>query len=536
MITFRTARRLAGLLSLAALSLAIYLGWRGSSRPDFLNQSFATAAAIAVAASAGVAFAFVFFLPDSQELRFLSVMLRWRRLTPRNVHGGICFFAILAAMTANTYIVQAQRTFKRIEFVDDEKDYFRVAKEIEGLPGGVGGLLPALIRGEFAEDNRHPLYPALLAAGSQIVVNDRVLIPKPLMLSETFGTFVFLATTCIAWKLFGPAVAALSACLLAFNGAMIEASSLIACETLLVLFTTLAWYAFAQWNDWRAETTSTARRPEKASPLVGEAASPPQADEAVGGKAASDETPTPHAPLRGDFPHKGGGEKWVVSRTWRSVVVGVLFGLAYLTKASVLFPLFILLALVAFDRSAKPRWLAPTLILIGFLLVSWPLLTRNVVRYGNPLHSFNNKLLFAESYETGIAEPDIGTFGNMKRYLGRHSVKEIVVDRFLGGVVWEGFVLLRSLGPGKWDSGRAILGFIVFLAALIGMGTTLGSRLQPKFLLLWTAFFLLFFGWYQPIASGDRFLLPLVPPLTIAASLGILSLLNREKRSKARQR
>src|SRR5688500_19331173 len=114
MLTFRTARRLAGLLSLAALALAIYLGWRGSGRPDFLNQSWATMAAIAVAASVGIAFGIVFFLPDSAELRFLSVMLRWRRMTPRKVHVGICFFAIVGAMTAYTLIVQAQRPFKGI--------------------------------------------------------------------------------------------------------------------------------------------------------------------------------------------------------------------------------------------------------------------------------------------------------------------------------------------------------------------------------------------------------------------------------------
>jgi hypothetical protein len=164
------------------------------------------------------------------------------------------------------------------------------------------------------------------------------------------------------------------------------------------------------------------------------------------------------------------------------------------------------------------------LIVLSFVVFASPLLARNVVRYHNPLHSFNNKLLFAESYDEGIAEPDLGTLGNLKRYLGRHSAKEIVVERLLGGLMWEGFVLLRSLGPAPLDSGRAVFGAVLLSAALLAMATHLGAKLAPGFLIFWTGWFVLFFGWYQPIASGDRFLLPLVPPLTIAASLGLSSL------------
>jgi len=327
------------------------------------------------------------------------------------------------------------------------------------LPGGVGGLLPALVRGEFAEDNRHPLYPALLAAGNELRIGDRPLILMPTLLSTSLGLFVFLATCVIAWKMFGPTVGALSGVLIAVNSAMIQASSLIACETLLVLLTTLGWYAFA-----------------------------------------ASQTPM----------------------SWRrAILIGALFGLAYLTKASALFPLLIIIGLTACHRANKPRWLAPTMMTLAFVLVASPLLTRNVVRYHNPLHSFNNKLLFAESYESGIAEPDLGAIGNLKRYLGRHTIKEIVVDRFFIGLMWEGFVLLRSLGPWPFDSGRALFGAVFLLAAVVGMTTALGRKLAPVFLIFWTAWFLMFFGWYQPIASGDRFLLSLVPPLTIAASLGL---------------
>jgi hypothetical protein len=458
-MTFRSFRRLAGLLALAAMTAAIFIAWRGSNRPIVLNQSLVTFAAIVVSFVAAAGFGRLFFLDDFSEARFQLLVDRWRAATPIQGHVGLCFIVAVLSMSLHGELAHQQRPFKFAEYVDDEVDYQRVAKEIGALPGGVGGLLPALFRGEFAEDNRHPLYPAILAAGNQFRIDDRPLLLKPILLSTSFGLFVVLATCIVAWKMFSPAVGALSAFLVAVNGAMIQSSSLIACETLLVLLTTLGWYAFS-------------------------ASSTPM--------------------------------------TWsRALLIGGLFGLAYLTKASALFPLLIMIALTTWRRANKPRWLAPTMMTLAFVVVATPLLSRNVVRYHNPLHSFNNKLLFAESYESGIAEPDLGTFGNLKRYLGRHTVKEIVVDRFLSGVMWEGFVLLRSLGPWPFDSGRVLFGAVFLVAALIGMTTAISRKLSPTFLILWAGWFLLFFGWYQPIASGDRFLLPLIPPLTIAASLGI---------------
>jgi hypothetical protein len=476
-MSFRTARRLAGLLSLAAFAVAAYLAWRGSSQPIFLNQSFATLGAIVAASAIGIYSAIGFFLSDDYELRFMHFMLKWRRMTPLRGYAPACL--CLIAASAYLHGVLADRPVKR-EYVDDEADYLRVADQIQKLPGGPKGLIPALVRGEFAEDNRHPLYPASIAAFGARWGG----LPD----STIFGMAVVVLTGFAAWRLFGPAVAALSSILVAVNGAMIHSSSLIACETLLVFFTSLGWYVWARMYDGPSGPSASERR--SSVPPIGK----PSAD--------GPEGPSYIRPL----------------------LLGALFGLAYLTKASALFPLLLLIALAALKPPSKPRWLAPTLIIAGFLLVSWPLLTRNVVRYHNPLHSFNNKLLFAESYEAGIAEPDLGTLGNLKRYLGRHTVKEVVIDRFLGGVMWESFVLLRSLGPWPFDSGRVFFGFVFLAFALFGMGTALGHRLSPTFLLLWTAFFILFFGWYQPIASGDRFLLPLVPPLSIAASLGILCL------------
>jgi len=479
-MTFRTARRLAGVVALVAAGLPIYLSIRGSSRPNaFLNQSYATLAAIIVAVSGAVISARVFLLSDAAAAPFQQALNQWRGLKPLQGHWGLCFVVAILALGLHGELIRQQRPFKDVQYVDDEVDYLRVSKEIQALPGGVAGLLPALYRGEFAEDNRHPLYPALLATGEQVKLGDRSLLLIPTELSKAFGLFVVLATTIIGRKLFGPAVGALSGLLLAFNGALIQSSSLIACETLLVLLTTLAWHGAAR--------------------LL--------ASEPAGAE--------------GEKPTKASASVPVL----QAIVVGLFFGLAYLTKASAAFPLFILLALLVIgrDRRGFSSRRAAALVLCSFIVVASPLLVRNALRYHNPLHSFNNKLLFAESYESGVAEPDLGAVGNLRRFLDRQPVKEIVVDRFLGGIAWEAFVLLRSLGPWPFDSGRAVIGALLIVFAAVGMWTESGRRLAPTFLMLWAAWFVVFFGWYQPIAAGDRFLLPLAPPLTIAASLGMLT-------------
>src|SRR5262249_1960323 len=125
---------------------------------------------------------------------------------------------------------------------------------------------------------------------------------------------------------------------------------------------------------------------------------------------------------------------------------------------------------------------------------------------------------------------DLGLAGNWQRFRERHSTAEIVRDRLGGGLLWESFVLLRSLGPLPLDSGRAPLG--AALLACAAFGALMDRRLQTgggvRF--GWTAVVVVFFGWYQPIASGDRFLLPLAPPVVIIGSAGLQRALNGFKR------
>ncbi|HVJ83067.1 MAG TPA: hypothetical protein VNC50_18505, partial [Planctomycetia bacterium] len=85
------------------------------------------------------------------------------------------------------------------------------------------------------------------------------------------------------------------------------------------------------------------------------------------------------------------------------------------------------------------------------------------------------------------------------------------------------------LGPIPFDSARAVFGLLALGLAAIGFASWRGVGLAPALLLPWTAFFVLFFGWYQPIAAGDRFLLPLVPPLLIAAAVGLAQVVSTSR-------
>jgi hypothetical protein len=254
----------------------------------------------------------------------------------------------------------------------------------------------------------------------------------------------------------GLRVAAISCLLLAINRTWIESSSLVACETLLGVLCFVGWWLQASFIRESMAKTS---------------------------------------------------------------LVGFVFGLAYLAKASAAFPLFLLMGLSTIRGKTGIR--VAVFLLAGFVVGAGPLLIRNIVQFGQPLHSFNNKLLFADSFEQGIAEPDLGLVGNAKRFLSRHSMKEIIVDRLVMGTVWETFVLFRSLGPWPLDSGRALVGFLMFLLAILGFVGPQRDRLAPIFLLTWTAWSLVFFGWYQPIASGDRFLIPVLIPLLVSSASGL---------------
>jgi|GEM_PF-3488401 len=202
----------------------------------------------------------------------------------------------------------------------------------------------------------------------------------------------------------------------------------------------------------------------------------------------------------------------------QAVAVGGWLGLAYLTKASALFLVVgFVIASMSLARLRRWSWLA----MVGFAVLASPLIARNVQAFGDPLYSYNTRFLFADSFDEGVRMDFRGTWSAARDYVGSHSASEIA-GRALSGLGWEGLILLRSLGPATCGESRPLVGMVVLLAACVGV---IGSdRREVGLLAVWLAMFYGFFAWYVPIAAGDRFLAPLVPPLLFYSGRGVVAL------------
>jgi len=180
-------------------------------------------------------------------------------------------------------------------------------------------------------------------------------------------------------------------------------------------------------------------------------------------------------------------------------------GGAYLTKAT---GLLFLAGAAVWCLASRPARRRLWLLVAAFIVVALPLLVRNVLVYGNPFYSYNTRFLFADSYDAGVQAGYDGLWSAAQAYAASHSVIELAA-RFFGGLGWELHIMLRSLGPAGLGPARTLAGLLVAALACIGL-----MRSEPTarlLVLVWTAISLVMFGWYVPIAAGDRFVLPLVP-------------------------
>lgn len=204
----------------------------------------------------------------------------------------------------------------------------------------------------------------------------------------------------------------------------------------------------------------------------------------------------------------------------RMFLAGIASGLAYLSKASALFFNLALGLMIITDRSHS-YWRRVTLLGImvsGFAIASSLLLVRNVRAFNTPFYSFNNRFLFADDYDSGV-DHDPGFLRGLKNYAQTHTLMQ-ASRRLLGGLATQAFVACRSLGPLSLDSGRVPIGAgLFFLAAAVCVSRR--RELAFRTLILWLVIWWLFFAWYSPIATSDRFWLPLLGPLLIAASQAI---------------
>ena len=268
---------------------------------------------------------------------------------------------------------------------------------------------------------------------------------------------------------------------------------------------------------------------------------------------------------------------------WRYCLLGVVAGVAYLAKTSIL-PLllafvavstyrFLLGALPAVVRKEYNRpaseWCWQTHIIgvffltVCFLMTAGPRLSFANERYGSPFHSYPSYWMWMDDFDSGYAfMREHQTKSSLRRipsdevpsatnYLDAHTPEQIT-DRLSEGFWWvtEAFFSPKRAGAkrGEQQPWRQLLADRgLYLGALLGIVVLFGvwhrfhrppaelaiQKLQPEwstatlFIIGTTILYALSYGWYLPIGKGDRFMLSLYAPLVFSLIWAAEGLENR---------
>ena len=332
----------------------------------------------------------------------------------------------------------------------DQGAYLTTSQEI-ARAGGPFQLLAQLYTGEFREANRNPFYLGLLCISPGITWGKA---------TSTVAVLIAICGTMVHLVRRGSALAA--ALLLiwcAFNPALLETATMLACEGWLLLWISAVW--------WTIDTPDVDSHGDAAQQAL---------------------------------PHWGA-----------LFFAGLLLGLAWLTKGSVL-PLVLLTIvwLVQLHRSSASNraglMCSAGLFLAGWLIAAHPLIVRNYRAFGSPFYNENTALLFVDTYEDpGALSRSQPLTMLASEYLSTHSVGDIIW-REASGIVWETFIALRILGVGESNLCRALSGGLMAMLVILGMSCQ--QRPSTQLAIIWTVTMLAIFSWYIPIAAGDRFPVP----------------------------
>jgi hypothetical protein len=454
-------------LRLASLAFAAVTGMfaamvarHGSAQPVVGHLSIPALAALAISASACIASLAVLVMPHQTALRFLTWFTEGvAAFQTATPRGSTATALTLLILSIISYVVVAHRFAMRNDMPLDDQHDYLRVANEIRVMGGVPELWKRLWTGEYLEANRHPLYTAVLSWRPEFEWGKQ--------LSWVLGLAAIVTVWGVTWRRSGGWIAGGSAVLLATNSVLQQSASLVACEAMLILWTLLAWAAI----EGLVRTAPTS-------------------------------------------------SKSVAAFCVYSVAIGCCLGLGYLTKASALFLLagFWFWSLwIAGVRNWS--WLA----LVSFAVVGTPLFARNARAYGDPLYSFNNRFLFADSFDEGVSRGYHGIRVEAADYWRTHSAGQIA-RRALNGLVWETFILLRGLGPATLSSSRPLVGFLILVLA--GLGASSVDRRLAMAAAAWFVPLWLFFAWYVPIAAGDRFLAPIIPIILIFAARGAVGLVH----------
>lgn len=404
--------------------------------------------------------------------RYLSLRDRPLAVLSPRANVAIVALAVLTHLVLVTRALSVPDDPSR----DDQGAYLEVAQEIRSR-GGLTTLASDLFTGQFREANRHPLYIAVLST----VPDYR----SGRFQAAVIGLVTLILLTVLIGRRYSWSVGGIFALLLATNELFLEGTTRTVCEGLMVLWGGLLWWWLGH-EDWDVADAQT-------------------------------ETPAD-------------GRKFSVVRPIRlAAVAGAFCGLLWLTKGTgLLITAATVTAIAIANRSHVLRAVTCGAVIVAtFLVVGSPLIARNLQRFGEPFYNVNTFLLFTDRFED--LEPLVES-GRTSReiaaeYLAAESIWTLS-ERFVSGLVWEAFIGLRSLGPAYWGDARVLWGAAYLLLIPLGWGPPLTTS-QRTALLLWVGLCWPLFGWYVPIAAGDRFVAPLLPALLCVVAVGISRMVAR---------
>ena len=373
---------------------------------------------------------------------------------------------------------------------EDEEAYLITAREIHVDQPSLYDFVQSLYAGEFTEANRHPLYLWLLSYGPSFEGG------KFLSLIHGVWAMLLMVGVCIRrgsnWLHTG-----IVCLLLGWNSAWLRFSVTVSCESLLVLIVACLWFQLSvEPVPVDTDDANTKREPQHnghfLTGIIGVLAALLWLAKGTGLLLTA------------------GIAVWIAIRRLKCVSSGVRSGGA--------------------GQGCQVVVLELLVFAVAWVAVASPLLVRNHVRYGSPFYNVNSWLLFEDEYADPVTLSEASTIGAAAQvFLAEHSPSDILYREWTG-LVWETYILIRSLGPVLSGDARVLPGAVIAVLAVLGWCV---SRREEKWLLLiWLIVFLMIFAWYVPVAAGERFVLPLLLPIVLCAADGAVQLAGSQRRGR----
>jgi hypothetical protein len=211
------------------------------------------------------------------------------------------------------------------------------------------------------------------------------------------------------------------------------------------------------------------------------------------------------------------------------IYAGIFSGLAYLTKGTglLLVASFALSSLLVYKLKALKNKYFWSYFLF-FFLSSFPLIVRNIVVYKNPFYNVNNYVMWFDYYEQFYIPGIWDNPPTLLAYLQSHSLS-FIYDRFIFGIRGQAQLFVTSLNSYSLVPFYEITGIVITLLFIAGLFYLKNKGLKI-FSLVVTVIFFVLFAWYYYVVPNVRFWVPLIPMISVIASLSLSNLIQLSPR------